>query len=344
MTVPFFISSVMVAVLTTFTVTAQATTSSPETIKILLQGSSAQEMRKLVIDHGGTVTHDLPIINAVGARVTADNLEKILESPKIVRYLDDLSISDQPESEPDNEEHNCEVGGALELGIDGNSISWKLYNKRDKPAELNELVMSWPATLGSLESLKLGEQTLPIPKESDSTTQNLTLKFEGEKSLNLSGTANLYANFSGSDISETGGPYEQREFSLEAKFVGDCSAELIPGYEDNANNSYYPGIVGADALHMHGVTGRGVTVAIIDSGLWEHDALRNDLGRSMRRLGQRLIRDGTEERVRQDEEAEKCKSDAGPERDHEAGQAHVAACLEAVQHRPQSLDALWIFS
>ena len=276
MTIPLFTTSVTVAALTVFTVAAQATTSSPETIKILLQGSSAQEMRKLVIDHGGTVTHDLPIINAVGARVAKVNLEKILESPKIARYLDDLSISDQPGSEPENEEHNCEVGGSLELGIDGNSISWKLYNKKDKPAELNQLVMSWPATLGSLESLKLGEQTLPMPNESNSTTQTLTLKFEAEKNINLSGTANLYANFSGSDISETGGPYEQREFSLEAKFVGDCTVELIPGYEDNADNSYYPGIVGADALHKHGITGRGVTVAIIDSGLWEHDALRNN--------------------------------------------------------------------
>ena len=66
MTIPLFTTSVTVAALTVFTVAAQATTSSPETIKILLQGSSAQEMRKLVIDHGGTVTHDLPIINAVG--------------------------------------------------------------------------------------------------------------------------------------------------------------------------------------------------------------------------------------------------------------------------------------
>ena len=39
----------------------------------------------------------------------------------------------------------------------------------------------------------------------------------------------------------------------------------------------YPGLVGADSLQKAGITGKGVTVAILDSGLWQ------DLGPELRR-------------------------------------------------------------
>ena len=51
---------------------------------------------------------------------------------------------------------------------------------------------------------------------------------------------------------------------------------MIPGYLANHENSYFPTVIGADALHLHGITGKGVTVAIVDSGLWETDVLGKD--------------------------------------------------------------------
>jgi subtilisin family serine protease len=51
----------------------------------------------------------------------------------------------------------------------------------------------------------------------------------------------------------------------------------VPGYENNHENYYYNEVAGVDALHLQGVTGKGVTVAVLDSGLWEHDALVNNV-------------------------------------------------------------------
>ncbi len=243
----------------------------------MLQGNSAEEMRELVTANGGLVTHDLPIINAVGARVTRPSLEKILESPLVERYLDDLSISDQPAPAPDATEESCDVGGALELEISSASINWKLYNKKAQPAKLSRLDISWPAALGSLTGLKLGKHPLTLPEEAaDQRSHTLELEFNKDNYPELVAITELRASFSTPHQQDGEVLPRQRDFSLKAKFVGDCAAELIPGYIDNHENTYYPSVVGADALHIHGITGRGVTVAMIDSGLWEHEALVTD--------------------------------------------------------------------
>ncbi|MEH6519436.1 MAG: S8 family peptidase [Halioglobus sp.] len=252
-------------------------TAAEKNLEIMLQGDSALEMRKLVIDAGGMVTHDLHIINAVGAQVSAAQLAKILESPLVERYLDDLAVSDQPDPDTDETEKNCDVGGALELEFGATDISWKLYNKQQQPARLSRLSLSWPASLGELTELSLGTQDLKLPTGDATQAKNsLVLEYDDPKSPKISSSAQLRASFDNVDYTLAEAAIAQREFSIEAEFAGDCSTSLIPGYPDNHENTYYPTVIGADALHRHGITGKDVTVAIVDSGLWEHDALLLD--------------------------------------------------------------------
>jgi subtilisin family serine protease len=44
------------------------------------------------------------------------------------------------------------------------------------------------------------------------------------------------------------------------------------------SRSYGPALVGATRLHRKGITGAGVTLAILDTGLWDHTALTQDSG------------------------------------------------------------------
>jgi subtilisin family serine protease len=68
----------------------------------------------------------------------------------------------------------------------------------------------------------------------------------------------------------------QSDFSIKAHFIGGCSTKLVPAYENNQEDFYYSSVVGAAELHRHGITGKGVTIAVLDSGLWEHPSLKND--------------------------------------------------------------------
>ena len=273
----FRLSSLAAIALAIPTIAAQPPTASETSIRVMLQGSSAQTMRELVESNDGVITHDLPIINAVGALISREGLEKALESPLVERYLDDLSIADQPDTPPDMAEASCEVGGALELEIDRSHIVWRLYNKKQQPAKLERLEFSWPERLGQLKSLKLGKQSLTLPPvPAGSTATTLLLEYEPGKSPQVMAKTDLQADFTApADAIATALP-RQQDFSLEAKFEGDCATTLIPGYTNNDEDTYYPTVVGASALHPHGITGKGVTVAIIDSGLWEHTALVNN--------------------------------------------------------------------
>ena len=251
---------------------AHATTAA-EPLQVMLQGGTAPELRKLVETHGGTITHDLPIINAVGALLTPAQLEEVLESPLVERHIDDLSVEEPPEK---RDEKPCDVSGSVELEINKTSVEWTLYNKRAETAILESLVFSWPKLLGNVEKLSLGDITIDPALDQNPQAHSLELQFANTNAPVLLDKAKLKVSFKSPASPSSDMPIQQRDFELSASFYGPCSTELIPGYDNNHENFYYSSVAGADALHKQGITGKGVTVAILDSGLWEHEELRKN--------------------------------------------------------------------
>ncbi len=253
-------------------------TAEPHSLRVMLQGDSAAALRQLVEGAGGSVTHDLPIIEAVGALVSPSQLESIRSSPLIRRLIDDLSM-DMSEPLPPPDEASCSVGGALEATLRSDGIDWPLYNQIATPASLTRLEISWPGALGSLKSLRLNTRDLRREPEAiaDGARRSLALDFAPGEGPTLKEVTHLQVGFTHSLAGEDGRlAWAQRDFAIKLEFGDDCSNELIPGYADYAGDTYYPTVSGASQLHRHGITGRGVTVAVLDSGLWEHRALALD--------------------------------------------------------------------
>lgn len=248
--------------------TAPAGTSA-ETLEVMLQGDSAAELRALVQAEGGELTHYLPIINAVGAELTRDQLTKALASGKVDRHIDDLALKDQPD-EDISEEPTCKVAGAVEISRKADGFNWPLFNKSDDPAYLFELDIKWPAALGKLRSITLGEQAVPVAQWQGQEAQAAVIKLEKEQAPALSGRELLTVRF---EHSVPAGAPLQSEYSVRAAFGDDCETKLIPGYPENSTDFYYSTVTGADVFHRQGVTGTGITVAMLDSGLWDHPAL-----------------------------------------------------------------------
>jgi len=239
--------------------------------KVMLQGKSAGELQALVEINGGSVTHSLHIINAVGAMVTREQLDRILESPLVSRHLDDLSTSG-----PEEPEKACDVGGALELDLGNSKFSWRLYNKNDTPERLLSLDIKWPASLGKISSLSLGDKSINTAPFLTDQAGEISIEFTTENAPIVEKTSSLQAKFATpTDIWTSSFPL-QSDFEITATFGEDCSSKLIPGYKNNHQNSYFPTVIGADALHLHQITGKGITVAIVDSGLWEAKPLALD--------------------------------------------------------------------
>ena len=249
---------------------------SADKLHVMLQGGSAPDLRDLVEQHGGTTTHELPIIDAIGAMLEPDQLQQVLASPLVIRHIDDLLVTEHEEKPPGTEPKTCDVGGALELDFNATSISWPLYNKHPGPANLKTLELAWPETLGRVSDIRLGQNTVDPELIGDTTPGKLMLDLGQQRTIAVNGRADLLIAFESPQNSSLGQPLRQSDFSITATFDGDCSTRLMPAYRDNHENFYYATVAGADALHRHGITGRGVTVAVLDSGLWEHESLANN--------------------------------------------------------------------
>jgi subtilisin family serine protease len=246
-----------------------------EVLQVFLQGSSADEIAAEVERHGGKVTHHLPIIDAVGAKVTGPALADIVESEAVHRFIDDLADSEVPGEPQEEERPPCRVRGSIELDFTPEGISWRLYNKHEETATMQSLSLGWPASLGDITSISVGGETIDPALHPATDAPKLDLTFAENRGPKIDGMERL-------DIAFTTAPGAakekvlQRDFDLEAGFVGPCSTDLVPGYENNHEDYYYNTAGGVDELHKQGLTGKGVTIAVVDSGLWEHELLRNN--------------------------------------------------------------------
>lgn len=244
-------------------------------LQVMLQGSSAKDVTRLVEEAGGTITHDLHVINAVGAKLRREQLDEVLKSPLVTRHLDDLSDTKRPEKEPDKEE-GCKVRGHIELDFTSQGIKWPLYNKLPAPAAMETLELAWPASLGAVKAISVGETTVGPALLENASIGSLKIDFPLASGPVVKDKSDLKVSFQ-SMTPDGADPFpRQRDFTLKASFVGGCSTDLVPGYENNHADFYYNSVAEVDALHLQGITGKGVTVAVVDSGLWEHDALKKD--------------------------------------------------------------------
>jgi len=248
--------------------------SDTEVLHVLLQGSSAADMTSLVEEAGGTVTHDLHIINAVGAKLERSQLTDVLKSPLVTRHIDDLSDTKRPVKAPEKED--CKVRGHIELTFLPQGILWPLYNKRSAPAVMEELELAWPPAVGVVTAITVGDNTISPELYKGSPTGSLKIKFPSPGGPIVKERTDLKVYFQSPLPDVTDSLPRQSDFTLKATFAGGCSDKLVPGYLNNHENFYYNSVAGVDALQRQGVTGKGVTVAVIDSGLWENDVLLKD--------------------------------------------------------------------
>ena len=155
----------------------------PNELKVMLQGGPADELATLVRTAGGSVTHKLPIINAVGAAVTREQLDQLILSPLVQRHIDDLAqINDAPE-EPEDPAEACYVAGALDLEMGPDGLQWRLYKREDDAVALSRLEMTWPAVLGEINTLSVADKNI--------TDQQLRAQEAGGITLSLDRKSNV---------------------------------------------------------------------------------------------------------------------------------------------------------
>jgi serine protease AprX len=82
-----------------------ATLSDLDKLHVMLQGASPVDLAALVESKGGSITHELHIIDAVGATVTQEQLDQVLTSPLVSRHIDDLLVKENEEDAQQKSPH-----------------------------------------------------------------------------------------------------------------------------------------------------------------------------------------------------------------------------------------------
>ncbi|WOJ96548.1 S8 family peptidase [Congregibacter brevis] len=238
---------------------------------VMLQGSDLDSFIHSINEHGAVITHHLPIINAIGARMNAKQLAAIKrDTPNIERVIDDLAWEPEPEA-PDL--GLCPLRSSIELQWSDNTATWRLFNKSDEPLTIAQGSMAWPEELGELKSASWNSSSLNLAPANaldinDNPDKTRDVVWRHQQPLTIEGEQSARVNFRFASAPGNEAAL-QSQLTLQARVDEDCIAELVPSYSAPSQDTYYPTVSGAALLHSHGITGKGITVAVLDSGLWE---------------------------------------------------------------------------
>lgn len=230
-------------------------------VQVLLQGPDPQALHNALLQHGGTMTHELPLIHGIGGEVKAEVLDALERSPGVNRLIEDFN----PITEP--EQRECALAGDLDISIEDGTLRWRVHNFTEEPISVKAVSVALPSSVKVASAqLTMASGQLAIGDFAPGVSrQPVNIDIPPGVSifaLSLPGMAS-WQGIGQNDLSIT----------LE---TNDCSAALPKAYDDNHGDFYYPTVIGADLLHDAGITGRGINIAVIDSGLWDVRSLTSD--------------------------------------------------------------------
>ena len=234
----------------------------PVTVQVLLQGGDAAALRQALAKAGGTETHDLPIVEGVGGWAPADNLDQLATDPAVEQLTQDFNLPVTPER------RSCVVAGDLYVTPTAQGLRWRVHNFDDSPQALQWLQVGWPSELGEAKAFFAGDEQLP---DGRSATIVLGNQQRTDAALQLAtGATELYVAFE-----QWPGQLQQNDIDITLGF-SNCETKLVRAYADNDSDFYYAAESGATLLHDAGITGAGIGVAIVDTGLWARPELINN--------------------------------------------------------------------
>ncbi len=247
--------------------TSQLTQPPPQ--RYIVQAESLTQAKDLVTRVGGSITHELRVINAVGATLTERQLDALRESDKLRRVYKDrqlettAAIDDPPV---------CRLAADAHIELENDDANWYVTNDTRETVTIKRIVAFWPKSNDELNQVEL-DNVVVFSGE----IEGVSAAFDGantgasSSTLSIGPGERMRVEFQFEELLRQPDSYEFR-----LTFDNGCIAEYpalppapFKGDSDTeAKRTYVSTLTGADALHWENITGEGVTVAIVDTGFW----------------------------------------------------------------------------
>tara|TARA_R110002153_G_scaffold33967_5_gene101947 strand:+ start:9269 stop:9790 length:522 start_codon:yes stop_codon:yes gene_type:complete len=101
--------------------------------EVLIQGAEVSVLKDLVESIGGVVTHKLPLVGGIGARVSDTQLVILTQLAPLIKVSKNEAVFTSGSLD------NCLVYGSHVVELTENKIRWNLYNARDKQANMESM-------------------------------------------------------------------------------------------------------------------------------------------------------------------------------------------------------------
>ncbi|MEM1434205.1 MAG: S8 family serine peptidase, partial [Pseudomonadota bacterium] len=176
--------------------------------------------------------------------------------------------------------NSCTVAAEGAVKLKGKKLEWEIENTGEALITLDSLSANWPRANGELKKIKLEKEEI-LKDALDAPVATILDQWEGkedDREIKGGDSAKLTLEFK--DDVETDG----ESYALMLRFAEGCALELTAEHTDAAQEetsdfqkrkadkkarlTNFPELIGASSLHAEGVTGAGVGVAILDTGVW----------------------------------------------------------------------------
>ena len=216
---------------------------------------------------------------------------------------------------------DCRSSGLGYRRFNNNKIEWELPNEGDDAVTIEALSLNWPEMNGKLKKVKLEGATLY-----DNLRDAPVTTIAGGWSPDIRDRRILPGDADTLEIEFTDDiDVDEQAYSLAVQFSEGCNAEFAPSLaghdqkvDKKARDTHYVRQVGADRLHANGITGAGVTVAILDTGVWSSGGGKNWLRKDY---------DGVERVLRTFDAINNVEGDADDAEDENGHGSHVTSII-----------------
>ncbi len=242
----------------------QAQTITEKSDSFIVQGASHATMIEEVEQVGGTVIHSFKVIKAISALLTPSQVATLNNTNPMLRMFIDSKVNLEGHSE------TLDASKPLKFKIKKNNVNWHVKNNSKNDYAIEQVEITWPEDNGALVDLKVNDVNIIEDVVNDSTSHTHL-----SQTINVAKGNKIALKMAFEKISSV----NDEDYSVVISFTDGTSVSLINKAmpkQGKKRDTFYPTIVRANEAHKQGITGAGVTVAVIDSGSAHKKQLIND--------------------------------------------------------------------
>ncbi|MFC3121696.1 S8 family peptidase [Agaribacter flavus] len=246
----------------------EQTTDQETTSTYIIHGGNISSISKLLVDAGVTPTARYSSIDAVSIKLTALQKAELQKANKGLRFFEDKNFEVASyKREATDKGSNKALASTLKFLSNANSALWQVENSDTAIKELSTLYLQTPEQNGQIKSISInGEKVLFNQVSSEE------FALIGYIQLRANQAIKVQVEF---DSLQTVDP---TLYGVDLQFSSGEIATTTKNSKKQASNNnrdtHYPELVRANLVHEQGVTGKGVTVAIIDTGINNNSLLQ----------------------------------------------------------------------